>query len=147
MRNGMLAQWQGRIAGRGMAAAALLTIPVLMAGVIGFNGGLDGVTGGFFSALDGPEPQASESIAAPGAGAPAAGAPGGAGGGAGGGDDGGGSADPGGGGGAPSPGPATPTGDAPGTPGLPVPVDDPSGTVDGVVNGINQTVNGLTGNR
>src|SRR5687768_12333850 len=68
MRKGLLAQWHGRIVGRGAAAAALLAVPVAVASVIGFNGGLGGVTGGFFSALDGPDAQATGGVSAPGGG-------------------------------------------------------------------------------
>jgi len=150
MGKGLLAQWRGRLVGRGVAAAALLAVPVMVAGVIGFNGGLTGVTGGFFSALDGPEPEAVGAVAAPGGGPPAGGGgpadprPGGDADGPAPGDPG---SDPTGGPGAPTAVPGTPTINVPGTPGVPAPVDDPQGNVDSVVDDLNRTVSGLLGNR
>ena len=154
MSNDLLAQWHRRLAGRGAAATALLIVPIAMAAVIGFNGGLGGVTGGFFSALDGPEPQAAGATTPPGLPGAARAASTAA---AGTGDDGGGGATGGGGAGDGSPsapgapsGPNPPTGRGVGIPGgegVPVPVDDPSGTAESIVSGVNRTLDGLTGNR
>jgi len=153
MGNGLLAQWRGRIVGRGAVAAALLAVPIAVAGVIGFNGGLGGVAGGFFAALGGPEPEAA-GAAAPGGGLDGAlatlvGPPGGPG------DDsptrepedrnpeGSGPTDDG-----PGPGPGVnPNVQLPNVPDVTVPVDNPQGSVDSLVDDVNRTVDGLVGNR
>ena len=56
MSKGLLAHWRRGIVGRGAAAAALLAIPVAVAGVIGFSGGFGSVTGGPLRA-DAPAPR------------------------------------------------------------------------------------------
>ena len=155
MHKGLLAQWQGRIVGRGAATAALLAVPVAVAGVIGFNGGLGGVTGGFFSALDGPDAEATGKVSSPGGGLGGAltALIAGPGDGAGGRDD----RDRRDGGddevsGGPLPldpdAPAAPPGaQFPGAPDVSAPVDDPQGGVGSLVDGVNNTVGGLVGNR
>ena len=156
MRKGLLAQWRGRIVGRGTAAAALLAIPVAVAAAIGFSEGLGGVVRGF-DAIDGPEPAAAGAEAGPGGGLDAAlvALVGDDDGGSGGGDGGptpnapgapGGPGGPGGAGGSPAPG-TGPALELPGSPGVQVPVEDPSGSVDSLVDDVNRTVDGLLGNR
>lgn len=49
MRHGLIAQWSRGIAGRGLAGAMLLTVPVLVAATIGFGG-----AGGLSSLANGP---------------------------------------------------------------------------------------------
>ena len=153
MRKGLLAQWRGRIVGRGMAAAALLAVPVAVAAVIGFSDGLGGVVRGF-DAIDGPEPAAAGAEAGPGGGLDAAlvalvgdddGGPGGGGGGDAP-DAPGNPGAPGGPGGSPATG-AGPTLELPGSPGVQLPAEDPSGSVDSLVEDVNRTVDGLLGNR
>jgi hypothetical protein len=153
MGNGLLAQWRSRIVGRGTATAALLAVPVVVAGIIGSNGGLGGAAGGFFAALDGPDQPAAGAVTPGGAGLDAAlaalvgppdapgpgdeprgpgpegpGTPG---------------SDPPGG----APGPGTdPSVELPDVPDPTVPVGDPQGGVDGFVDDVNRTVDGIVGN-
>jgi len=152
MRKGLLAQWRGRIVGRGVAAAALLSLPVAVAAVIGFSEGLGGVVRGF-DALDGPEPAAAGATAGPDDGLDTAlvalvgdedPGPGDRDGGSG--PDGTDPDAPDGPGAPPAPGTDPPV-NVPGTLPLTAPVEDPSGSVDSLVDDVNRTVDGLLGNR
>jgi hypothetical protein len=55
MRKGLLAQWRRGIVARGLAAAALLAIPVAVAAAIGFGNSLSGIAGGLSAVANGPD--------------------------------------------------------------------------------------------
>lgn len=55
MRKGLLAQWRRGIATRGLAAAAMLAVPVAVAATIGFGSSLSGVTDGLSALASGPD--------------------------------------------------------------------------------------------
>src|ERR671924_2003987 len=54
MGKGLLAWWRGRIVARGLAGVALLSVPVAVAGLIGFGTSLSGVAGGLSAVTSGP---------------------------------------------------------------------------------------------
>jgi len=55
MRNGLLAEWRRGIVARGLAAAALLAVPVGVAAAIGFGTSVAGLSEGLGSLANGPE--------------------------------------------------------------------------------------------
>jgi hypothetical protein len=61
MSNGLLAQWNRRIAGRGLVGAALLAVPVAVAAALSFSGGFSGLPGGLSALASGPDTGASAS--------------------------------------------------------------------------------------
>jgi hypothetical protein len=58
MGKGLLSQWRRRIAARGVAGAVLFTVPVAVAGTIGFSGGFAGLGEGLSSLASGPDAEA-----------------------------------------------------------------------------------------
>ena len=168
MRNGLLAEWRRGIVARGLAAAALLSVPVAVAAAIGFGTSVADLGEGLESLASGPDrsqatPQDTDSEAinsaieaiatTPGANGPARGGGGVNGGGVpedGGTGGGGGGAPP---GGAPVAGGGQPggAGDPAGGGGEVTDVTIPSGgggvedTVNDVLNGVSDTVSGLLG--
>lgn len=148
---GLLAEWRHGIVARGVVAALLLVVPVATAAAIGFSGSGGGLTDGLDSLVSGPEsappaPDQTDSLdtaiaaVATSTGSGETGAPI-----AGGGEPGTGSA-PG------APASETNTGtSAPAPPGGGAAIELPAlgggqgGAVDGVVGGVNETVNGLLG--
>jgi hypothetical protein len=172
MSNGLLAQWRRRIAGRGIAGALLLSVPVAVAAALGFSGAFSefgsglraiGSIGGDSPDTEGPAPLNRVVItpAAGGAGTSdgggavdAGGAPGGGFGGGGSGGSGGGGTGGGGTGGGGTGG-GTGGGDGigggggaiPGTPSVDLPVDDAPGGSGSILDGVNDTVNGLLDGR
>jgi hypothetical protein len=55
MGKGLLAWWRRRIVARGLAGAALFAVPVAVAALIGFGTGFSGVAGGLSSVTNGPD--------------------------------------------------------------------------------------------
>ena len=55
MGNGLLAQWRRGVVARGLAAAALVSVPVVVAAAIGFETSLGGLADGLASGLGGPD--------------------------------------------------------------------------------------------
>lgn len=55
MRKGLLAEWRRGIVARGLAAAALLAVPVAVAATIGFGTSLGGLSEGLGSLASGPD--------------------------------------------------------------------------------------------
>ncbi len=55
MGKGLLAQWRRGIVARGFLGAALLAVPVAMAAAIGFGTSLSGIAGGLSSFASGPD--------------------------------------------------------------------------------------------
>lgn len=173
MGNGLVAEWQRGLVGRGVAAAILLALPVGVAAVIGFSSSATGLSEGLGSLVSGPDqipaqPARGDSLdtAIASVGAPAtSAAPDTTGAGTGAGPDGAGTA-PGGGvgggvggggggaGGGGGPGGATPVGGQGGGQGGPVglgpggvtdAVPVSGGPVDQVLGGLDETLNGLLG--
>ena len=64
MGDGMLSQWRRGIVARGLAAAALLAVPVGVAAAIGFNGSLGGLYDGLDAVVSGPEGSPSDQATA-----------------------------------------------------------------------------------
>jgi hypothetical protein len=56
MGKGLLGWWRRRIVARGLAGAALFAVPVAVVALIGFGSGFAGVAGGLSSVTNGPEP-------------------------------------------------------------------------------------------
>lgn len=173
MGNGLLAQWRRGIVARGISAAALLAVPVMVAAVIGFSTGLSSLAGGLGALASGPD-EPSESTSATSAdldavlvgfsgprsdgapGAPDRGTGGGGGEtGGGGGETGGGGGGTGGGGGPVDSVALPPVGnppgggvEIPGVPGVGDPGSDPSTDTDAIneiLKGISDSVGGLLG--
>ncbi len=55
MGNGLLAWWRRRIVARGLAGAALFSVPVVVAALIGFGTSISGVAGGLSAVTSGPD--------------------------------------------------------------------------------------------
>lgn len=55
MGEGLLAWWRRRILARGLAGVALLAVPIVVAALIGFGTSLSGVVGGLSSLTSGPD--------------------------------------------------------------------------------------------
>ena len=64
MGKGLLAQWRRGVAGRGLAGAALLAIPVAVAATLGFSVGFSGLNDSL-SAISGPSAGAAANGAGP----------------------------------------------------------------------------------
>lgn len=156
MSNGLLAQWNRRIAGRGLVGAALLAVPVAVAAALSFSGGFSGLPGGLSALTSGPEAGAGASpgaqslnrvlVAFSGAPAPTTGGTGGTGGGGSpGGGGGAGDVGVGGNGGSPGGGGGgTGGGTIPNPPAVNLPADDPGG-VGSLVEGVQGSVTDLVG--
>ena len=148
MSNGLLAQWNRRIAGRGLVGAALLAVPVAVAAALSFSGGFSGLPGGLSALTSGPEAGAGAVpgtrslnrvlVAFSGTPAPATGGSPGGNGGAGDLGVGGNGGSPGGGGG------GTGGGTIPNPPAVNLPADDPGG-VGSLVEGVQGSVTDLVG--
>src|SRR6266480_702928 len=65
MGKGLLAWWRRRIVARGLAGAALVAVPVVVAALIGFGTSLSGVAGGLSSVASGPDAVAVSAPARP----------------------------------------------------------------------------------
>jgi hypothetical protein len=65
MGNGLLAQWQRRVVARGLVGAVFLAIPVAVAAAIGFGGSLSGVAGGLSAIAEGPSTTTTATQLAP----------------------------------------------------------------------------------
>jgi len=65
MRKGLLAQWRRGIVARGLAATALLAVPVAVAAMIGFGTSLSGLTDGLDALASGPGPSQAADAEAP----------------------------------------------------------------------------------
>jgi len=63
MRKGLLAQWRRGIVARGLAAAALLAVPVAVAATIGFGTSLSGLSEGLGTLASGPDQGQAEQAA------------------------------------------------------------------------------------
>jgi len=65
MGNELLAEWRRGIFARGLAGAALVAVPVFVAGAIGFGTSLSGLTGGLSELASGPADPAGGPQAVP----------------------------------------------------------------------------------
>jgi hypothetical protein len=65
MGNGLLAEWRRGIFARGLAGAALVAVPVVVAGAIGFGTSFSGLTGGLSEFASGPAEPADGPQAVP----------------------------------------------------------------------------------
>src|SRR6188508_3333529 len=65
MSNGLLAEWRRGIFARGLAGAALVAVPVIVAGAIGFGTSFSGLTGGLSELASGPAEPAAGPQAVP----------------------------------------------------------------------------------
>ncbi len=152
MHKGLLAEWRRGLVTRGLAAAALLVVPVGVAAAIGFGNSFSGLTSGLGSLASGPERAGSParsaaiddaiaSVAVTTVAVPPAGAPRGPAG------DGDGGAPT-----APSPGAGSGAtqlpaagGGVPGVPGVQAPTGGGGGVVGDLIEGVGESVNGLLG--
>jgi hypothetical protein len=158
MSKGLLAQWRRGLLGRGLTGALLLAVPVATAAVIGLSGGFGSVTGGLSELTTGPQATFSAAppadglntavVAVAGGDSPRGTTPGGQPGGdnpSGGGGGGGTTPTTGGGGNATVPNVVPDVPQLPGAGGGGNGGPDVNGTVDQVVGGVNDTVNGVLG--
>jgi hypothetical protein len=65
MGKGLLAWWRRRIVVRGLAGVALFAVPVGVAALIGFGTSLSGVAGGLSAVTNGPDPVPASSQTTP----------------------------------------------------------------------------------